>query len=62
MQNDNIKRLLVLKIKREALIAHLDKTKELYEFYGYNYLKDRVKKDEEYRKLLNNMGKSGIKR
>lgn len=62
VQNDNIKRLLVLKIKREALIAHLDKTKELYEFYGYNYLKDRVKKDEEYRKLLNNMGKSGIKR
>lgn len=62
VQNNNIKRLFVLKLKREALIAHLDKTKDLYEFYGYTYLKDRVKKDEEYRKVLDNMGKSGIKR
>lgn len=59
IQADNIVRLMELKLRRERVINKLENMKVNYSYRGHKELKADIEQYEKYKKMLEDMSKSG---
>ena len=59
IQADNIVRLMELKLRREKVINKLENMKVNYSYRGHKELKPDIEQYEKYKKMLEDMSKSG---
>ena len=59
IQADNIVRLMILKAKRERIVGRLDNMKVISKINGRKGYEKDIEKYEKYKKVLEDMSKSG---